>query len=326
MVVQSSHAVTQSPEPVPGPELGDVKPEFTVVAPQDITVERAEELRQQQGENAVALIFDVSPGGVNREQLGEQLRENPRVVICDHHGACAPLREIPGQELCAAEVIVRDLPRLYRAGALTSSNSEPVKLLCITNTMNVDPDCVISKFLIDSYIDPELRQEIWGDPETLNLLVEAARFGDNKFFGGLDPREVNYGTISPSQKLALTVFQMINELKADLVIGTLLDRALLNANHSVLTKRRAARLAVEEYAPEDIADICARERHEDLRGILSLAGKPGEDSLFRFRENYWQFLREQLGEELITLTKLVEQFGGDARPIGEKFIGSRNDA
>lgn len=200
-----------------------------VIAPHETTVPRLEELRRTHGADFV-LLYDVSPVGVTPQLLFDELRAHPRVVIFDHHGACAPLCEIPGRELCAAEVIAQDLPVLARSTSLGATTDRPQTILVVTHSRNIDPDAFISRLLIESFFDPTRRPFVWDIEEHRNLLVEAARFGDTTFFGGVALESAQAQALDPAHRLGLALLELINEGKEQFVCEHLREAAVLNRN------------------------------------------------------------------------------------------------
>jgi hypothetical protein len=200
---------------------------FAVIAPRQVTIEQVDSIRREKGgDEAVAILYDVSPVGLDAQALFDQLAQHPDVIVCDHHNGAAPLQEVPGREVTGAEVVVQTLKSLWNAGLLLKSDGTPLPLVGVTHSMNVDPDSIACRLLINSFSNPTLRETVWSD-DNLPVIIDAARIGDTVLFGGLDSKNATYEKLSRAEKLTLTMLQLINEEKVALVIEKCLDTALL---------------------------------------------------------------------------------------------------
>lgn len=282
---------------VPGPALGDVSVSFGIVQLSKNQFETYEEIRRQAvipgKPKPVLAIYDVSPGA-NSQGLADKLKEYNDIFILDHHGGAAPKVEVRGKELTAAQVTAEALPRMWEAGAFKSADGQSIPLIAATHTMNVDPDAVITGYLLESFMDPEKRKFAWSD-HNKELLIKAARFGDISLFGGinipaLDPR--NMSSVPDEMKVAFTILDMINIEKKRLVLESKLGEVVTEINLIA-----AAPLWKEKFGFKSLKQA----RKELEESIKSRASKkptmgPTRDAL----------LKELLGDDFMTQEKLLD--------------------
>lgn len=287
-------------EAIPGPTIGDVNLSFAVVSLHKNNFQTYEELRAQArtpgAVEPALIIYDVSPAG-SAQGLIDDLCRYSNIIVLDHHGGAAPACEARGKELTAAEVAVEGLTKLWTAGALTAQDGSPIQIIAATHSLNVDPDSVITGFLIESFMDPTLRDIGWSEGNK-DLLIRAARFGDVSLFGGIDIPNLNPETMSDEMKVAFAILDLINVQKERLVIDTKLGEVATELNlravadqwyekhQGTFTNVEHARKEVEEAILSEIARAPA----------LMSVGPEGE-TMRRLRD---AFLRRELGEEFFT--------------------------
>jgi hypothetical protein len=100
----------------------------------------------------------------------------------------------------------------------------------VTHARNIDPDAFISRLLLESYFDPTRKPFVWDTPEHLQLLIDAARFGDTTFFGGVDLNITSAHSLPAAQQLGLAILELINEGREQFVFEHLREAAVLNRN------------------------------------------------------------------------------------------------
>ncbi len=212
------------------PMLGVITVQFGVIDKERTTLQEADALRVRLGgTQAIGILYDVSPP-VDSQELVGQLSNFRRMAICDHHGGAAPLQEIAGREVTGAEILARDLTRLSQSGVFAAEqDGSPAAIVGITNSMNIDPDSIICRYLLDAFCDPNKRAEAWS-AERLQLAIDVARFGDTTFFGGIHIPSMQYQDLAPAVRISLSIMQMINEEKEDIVLQSKFSEALLAAN------------------------------------------------------------------------------------------------
>ena len=256
-------------EVVRAPRWHDVQTSFAVVPASRMTLAHVDEVRRSTaGEAAVAILYDVSPPGLSAQQLFNELGRYPKIVLCDHHNGAAPSHEVPGREVTAAEMIVATLPALWSKGLLRSSDGAACAIVGITNTMNIDPDSIICRLLIDSFSNPAMREVVW-DSGNSDILVRAARFGDTTFFGGIDIESAQYDQLGESERIACAILKMISEERGALVADSCFAAATMRTKASEVF--HAAHPQGSSVA-EQIAFLRQTASQEDLCAWLEKGG------------------------------------------------------
>jgi hypothetical protein len=210
--------------------------EFLVVNPSDKDVKKlseiADKLSLERGQPVLCLLYDVSPAVRSSQELFNLQVQYPNVMICDHHGVTSPQVEVRGKEVTGTQRLIEALSELLPILEAVPEGSKKLCILGVTDTMNLDPDSLICRYLIDTFCDPELRKQVW-TKNNLEIIVEAARFGDITFFGGIDYTNLRYENLEPHEKIAYAIFSELLFEKAELVKEKYLEIAIerFNAHH-----------------------------------------------------------------------------------------------
>lgn len=274
---------TPAPPTTTAPGLSELIPLFRVVPPRDLSIKEVDRIRREEiGPDSVALVYDVSPPGLSPQELSDELARFPDVILCDHHNGAAPSKEVAGREVTGAEIVAETLQRLWSEGLLKRADGTMLTLIGITHSMNIDPDAIVCRLLINSFPNSSLRETVWGK-ENLPDLIAAARIGDTTLFGGLDIKHCTYEQLSRAEKLTLTMLHLINSEKLSLVTENCLDTALLR-KHAF--EKFQAELPQERSAANESRRnfLKATASPEGLRDWLNKKGMQPEELVKKDRE------------------------------------------
>jgi hypothetical protein len=285
-----------------------------------------ERLREDAGADLL-FLYDVSPPG-SIEELERGLREHPHIAILDHHGAAAARREVPGRELTAAEVAISGLLSLESRGVF---HGDLHRVLLVTHSMNIDPDAFITRLLLKSYFDPDLHDELWpmdgGQRESYRWqiqLIEAARIGDTRFFGGYDYATLTLDRLNAAERLAVAIFQFIIEEKENCVIhNRKIEAAVLHNLQKLATNSRICGGEFDRNAVLGEIHRFARDHSVSLdsASLWHVGNGIGED--MDLRTAHWYDANLLAGERLRVRSAILDALSRS--DIREVFVGRKHN-